>query len=133
MEGNPGAPIQQGTQLSLPLWLAEMLAVSQTPGAPPMTTLDLPTCLAPRVQNALIADPKSVDVRAQASHFYGLAARMLDLFEEDELTELLLRTLRGRAVGVADHAGSPRGATGDGVGFLRGLDELERQCELSAL
>lgn len=32
---------------------------------------------------------------------------------------------------IADHAHNSRGALGDGVEFLRGLDETERQCEFS--
>jgi len=30
---------------------------------------------------------------------------------------------------IADHANNPRGALGDGVEFLRGLDDTERQRE----
>lgn len=39
--------------------------------------------------NALKADPRTVDIRAQAPHFYGLGARMLELFEEEEIVEIL--------------------------------------------
>ena len=30
-----------------------------------------------------------MDLRAQAPHFYELAARVLDLFEEDEIVDVL--------------------------------------------
>lgn len=81
--------MKQGTRVSLPLWLGEMLAVGQRLGTSPLVTLDLPPALSHRVLNALKADPKSVDLRALAPHFYGLGARILDLFEEDEMVEVL--------------------------------------------
>lgn len=85
--------------------------------------------------NALKADSKSVDLRAQGQYFYGLGARLLELFEEEEVCDVLMETWRKRAVEVMDHAGNagqgPRGGGGGGVGsegveFLRGLDEWER-------
>lgn len=39
--------------------------------------------------NALKADPKTVELRAQAPHFYSLAARVLELLEEDEMVDVL--------------------------------------------
>ena len=55
-----------------------------------MATIDMPSSLSQRVLNALKADPKSVDLRAQAPHFYSLGARMLELFEEDEMSDVLI-------------------------------------------
>ena len=88
---NNGSAVEQGTKLDLPLWLAEMLAVSKPagPSSSSLATLDMPTALGLRVMNALRADPKSVDVRAQALFFYGLGERMLELFEEEAMGELL--------------------------------------------
>lgn len=62
---------------------------SQTPNSTPLATIDLPTSLQPRVLNALKADPKTVDLRAQAPHFFALGARMLELFEEEEIADVL--------------------------------------------
>jgi GINS complex subunit 3 len=39
--------------------------------------------------NALKADPRTVDLRALAPHFYDLGARILELFEEEEMIEVL--------------------------------------------
>ena len=88
---NNGSAIEAGTRLDLPLWLAEMLAVSKPagPSSSSLATLDMPTALGPSVMNALRADPKSVDLRAQAQWFYGLGERMLELFEEEETGEVL--------------------------------------------
>ena len=81
--------IKQGTKAELPLWLAEMLAVTQSASNTSALTLDLPYCLSSRVLNALKADPRTLDLRALAPHFYALGARMLELFEEDELVEVM--------------------------------------------
>ena len=77
------------TRVEIPLWLGEMLAVSQPGGTAPLVTLDLPNALSQRVLNALKADPKTVDLRALAPHFYGLGARILELFVEEEMVEVL--------------------------------------------
>lgn len=69
-----------------------------------------------------------MDLRALASHFYELAARVLELFEEEEVVDVLSETFKKRAAEIADHAHNPRGALGEGADFLRGLDEMERQC-----
>jgi GINS complex subunit 3 len=44
------------------------------------------------------------------------------------LTAITPQTFRRRASEIADHAHNSRGALGEGVEFLRGLDETERQC-----
>lgn len=80
--------IKRGTRTNLPLWLGELLAVQRL-GNSAIVNLDLPDTLSPRVLNALKADPKTVDLRALAQHFYGLAARVLDLFEEEEIVDIL--------------------------------------------
>jgi GINS complex subunit 3 len=81
--------MKQGSKAELPLWLAEMLAVSNPSGNSSLATLDLPPALSQRVMNALKADPKTVDLRAQAQHFYNIGARMLELFEEEEMVDIL--------------------------------------------
>lgn len=89
---NNGSAIEHGTKLDLPLWMAEMLAVSKPagPSSTSLASLDMPPALGHRVMNALRADPKSVDLRAQAQWFYGLGERMLELFEEEEMVEVLI-------------------------------------------
>lgn len=44
------------------------------------------------------------------------------------LTSVAGQTFKKRAAEIADHAHNPRGALGEGADFLRGLDEMERQC-----
>jgi GINS complex subunit 3 len=133
LDNNPGHTLKTSTRVDLPLWLAEMLAVSGA-SSKTLVTLDLPPSLAPRVMNALKADPKSVDLRALAQHFYALGARILELFEEEEVCDVLMESWRVRAAEISDHASNvgqgQRGGgglgAGDGVEFLRGLDEGER-------
>ena len=54
-----------------------------------MATIDMPHALSQRVLNALKADPRTVDLRTQAPHFFSLGARMLELFEEDDMVDVL--------------------------------------------
>lgn len=82
--------IKAGTRVSLPLWLSTLLAVQRLgPSSQPLCTLDLPPSISPRVLNALKADPKTVDLRGLAGHFYELAIRVLELFEEEEIVDVL--------------------------------------------
>jgi GINS complex subunit 3 len=41
--------------------------------------------------NALKADPRTVDLRVQAPHFYSLGVRILELFEEEEMVDILTK------------------------------------------
>lgn len=54
-----------------------------------VAAIDVPPALSSRVMNALKADAKTVDLRSQASHFYSFAARMLELFEDEEMVDIL--------------------------------------------
>jgi hypothetical protein len=69
-----------------------MLAVSSGPqsGGQPLVALDFPAPLQQRVVNALKADPRTVDLRAQAPQYYSLGAKILDLFEDEELADVLM-------------------------------------------
>ncbi|KAK8184242.1 DNA replication complex GINS protein PSF3 [Phyllosticta citribraziliensis] len=127
LDGNAGQDMKQGTKVELPLWLGEMLAVSSPAAGTSMATLDLPAALSARVVNALKADSRTVDLRALAPHFFTLGARMLELFEEEEMGDILSESFKARAKVIADQAHNPRGALGEGADFLRGLDESERQ------
>ena len=42
--------------------------------------------------------------------------------------DVVMQTFKERAAEIADHAHNPRGALGEAQDFLRGLDEMERQC-----
>ncbi|KAK3669933.1 DNA replication protein [Recurvomyces mirabilis] len=113
--------------------MAEMLAVSKPsgPGSDSLATLDMPAALNEKVLNALRADPGSVDLRAQATWFYGLGERMLELFEEEEVAGVLVETFRLRALEIADkaqHSGATQQGGGAGGEFMQGLDDTERQC-----
>lgn len=130
--------LKRGTSVSLPLWLAEMLALASAggeDGARAPLTLNLPSCLSEQVLNALRADPRAVALRDQSLHFYGIGTRMLDLFDERELGAVLRRTfvvragdvgLHARTTAAAEHHGGGGGSHGQGHEFLRGLDEWER-------
>lgn len=140
IENNPGQPLKAGTKTSLPLWLAEMLALANTSSsstndedAKSFVNLSLPPALSSEVTQALKADPRAVALRSQSMNYYGLATRLMDLFEERELDTVLRKTFVVRAAEIALHArkmkedGANLGLGGAGDEFTRGMDEWERK------
>lgn len=61
-----------------------------SPDSSQLVTLDFPQPLQQRVINALKADPKTVDLRAQAPHFYALGARIMELFDDRAVLDTLV-------------------------------------------
>ncbi|KAK4623694.1 DNA replication complex GINS protein PSF3 [Fulvia fulva] len=124
---NAGSTVEVGTKLDLPLWLAEMLAMSKPAGpSSSLASMDVPSALGPKVMAALAAGPKSVDIRAQAQWFYGMGERILNLFDDEELADVLSKTFRERALEIADKAQNTR-SMGEGDEFMRGLERSERE------
>lgn len=60
----------------------------------------MPEALSERVMNALKADPRTVDLRALAPHFYSLSERILELFEEEEMVDVLSDVCGCLCVGI---------------------------------
>ncbi|MCJ1278600.1 DNA replication protein [Puttea exsequens] len=132
LDDHTGGDIKASQPLPLPLWLSTLLTLQNIgPGGAPLCELDLPASLSQRVLNALEADPRTVDLRAQCGHFYGLAEKVLELVGTEEESEavvgVLSETFQRRAREIGNHANNLRGALGEGADFLRGLDEMERQ------
>ncbi|KXT15276.1 hypothetical protein AC579_4838 [Pseudocercospora musae] len=125
---NNGSAIESGSKAELPLWLGEMLAVSKPagPASDSLASLDMPAALSQHVVHALSAEPRSVDIRERATYFFGLGQRMLELFEDEDLTATLLDTFKKRALQIADNAQNSRAPTKDDP-FMRGLDDSERK------
>ncbi len=143
---NNGSAVEHGTKVEVPLWMAELLAVSKpTPSMSNFGTMDTPTALGPRVLNALKADPKSVDLRAQAQWYYGVSQRILDLFGDEDMVEVmtdasilyrsarlvnadLKQTFKQRAMELVDKSQNTRNVQGGAEGsFMNTLDETERR------
>ncbi|RPB23783.1 DNA replication complex GINS protein-like protein psf3 [Terfezia boudieri ATCC MYA-4762] len=121
--------LSTGTTVLLPLWMASQIILARIRNTT-LLEFDVPQALSPRVINALKADPRSVDLRALATHFYGLGIKTLELLsDEEQMCDVLANSFKIRAREVSDHAHNPRGALGEGADFLRGLDEMERQSE----
>ncbi|KAK4237121.1 hypothetical protein C8A03DRAFT_34934 [Achaetomium macrosporum] len=146
LDNTPTQPLKAGTRVNLPLWLAEMLVIANSGDieGKPFVTFDLPPGLGNDVVQALKADPRAVPLRDQSPHFYGLAARLMELLDEKELATVLRKTFVVRASEIALHArkvgglgqhkgksaaeeGCNLGIGGAGEDFLRGLDESERK------
>ena len=69
--------------------LTELSYKSQSLNTSALTTIETPSALSSRVLNALEADPKTVDLRSQAFHFYSFVVRMLDLFEDEDMVDII--------------------------------------------
>ena len=53
--------------------------------------------------NALKAEPRTVDLRALAPHFYTLGERILEIFEEEEMVDVLIAVSSiPRSIGMID-------------------------------
>lgn len=117
-----------------------MLALANTSGggindedARSFVNLSLPAALSNEVIQALKADPRAVPLRSQSMNFYGLATRLMDLFEERELDAVLRKTFVTRSGDISLHArkmredGANLGIGGAGDEFTRGMDEWERK------
>lgn len=142
LNNDPGQPLKVGTKISLPLWLAEMLALANTGSSSAdedgksFVNLSLPDALSNECIQALKADPRAVQLRQRSMNFYGLSTRLMDLFEERELDSVLRKTFVLRAAEISLHArktgdAGKDGASNLGVGgagdeFMRGMDEWER-------
>ncbi|KAL1897993.1 DNA replication protein [Sporothrix stenoceras] len=121
LDQTPSHTLKAGTRLNLPLWLAEMLALANNAAssdeAKPFLTLNLPPALRHDVIQALKADPRAVPLRDQSAHFYALATRMLDLFEDADLAAVLRDAFVGRTDDIGMHARKVGGqSAGGGAG-----------------
>ncbi|KAL5606938.1 hypothetical protein BROUX41_003313 [Berkeleyomyces rouxiae] len=135
LDNNPSEPLKAGTQLNLPIWLAQMLAASTTVNGESAVTMALPEALSHELVQALKADPRAVAVRERAANFYNLAERMLDLFDDVPLAAVVRYSWIMRAAEIAvlarrtgEEGNAAVGNSGPlGEEFLRGLDEWERK------
>lgn len=98
------------------LALANNAASATSDEAKPFLTLNLPLALRHDVIQALKADPRAVPLRDQSAHFYSLATRMLDLFEDAELAGVLRDAFVGRTDNIGMHARKVGGQSAGGGG-----------------
>jgi GINS complex subunit 3 len=122
--------IKEQSQLELPLWLAELLAISGiTPDSPTsFVSLLSPDIFSNKVLNALKSDPRSVDLRSRCNVFFWLAERWIATFGDQELADTIVESLRTRAVEISDIAHSQRGPLGEASEIMMKLDDFEQTC-----
>lgn len=127
--------IKERSQVELPLWLAELLAISGiTPDSPTsFVSLLTPEIFSTKVLNALKSDSKSVDLRSRCSVFFWLAERWVAIFGDQELSNTVVEALRARAVEISDIAHSQRGPLGEASEIMMKLDDFEQSCKSSHL
>lgn len=126
--------INEGTKLELPLWLAELLAMSGVSADSNKSFISLlePAMLSSKVSNALKSDPCSVDLNEQSPVFYKMVERWLSIFGDVELAQIITDTVTKRANVINDFANNPRGQMNDTTDFLNKLDHDEQLLYKSA-
>ena len=120
--------IRANTIHPLPLWLATLLCVQRLgPAGNAIVTLSPPSAIAgDRQLNALKADPRVVDLRSWCRFYWGFGGRWVELWDDDEVVEVLGESFKVRAAEIADFAHNPRGAPGE---FAQRMDETEWRRE----
>ncbi|KTW25967.1 hypothetical protein T552_03241 [Pneumocystis carinii B80] len=120
IEGGHEPDIKEGTNMDLPFWLAEMLAINN------FIDIELPSAFSPKVRNALKACPQNVDLRMFSTHYYLFGEKILNLLSDNELVNILIETFKSRICFIADHAHNPHGMLEEGTEFLRNLEDTEK-------
>ncbi|CAN6626458.1 DNA replication complex GINS protein Psf3p [Trichomonascus vanleenenianus] len=127
LQGEPGTEIKENTKLELPLWLAEMLAISgvSEDSQTSFVTLLEPPMFSEKVINALKSDPVNVDIGELSPVFYRLLQRWLAIFPDPEMAIVAIQTLQARVAAISDFSHNPRGAMADTNNFLHKLEQVE--------
>ncbi|EIN10864.1 GINS complex Psf3 component [Punctularia strigosozonata HHB-11173 SS5] len=135
LDGGKERDIKPLSKVSIPLWLAYILIMSD------YADFSIPPPFSSRVRNALNAEPKSVKLSGlvgQGGLWYGFGKMVMRLLDEpsaDEMSTILTKTFKDRLIEVIDQA-QHFGALGTGsVGgggdltqsFREGLDGTERE------
>lgn len=127
LEGNPGKPIDQGTKIELPLWLAEILAICELLLDCQTSFIDLsePEFISSKVANAVKTGPTSIDLHKFLAHYYTLAEKWCTIFTEPELVETIMTLFKERATQINNHASNTNKQLNND--FLYTMDEFEKQ------
>ncbi|ODV82297.1 DNA replication complex GINS protein PSF3 [Suhomyces tanzawaensis NRRL Y-17324] len=126
LEGNPGKAVQKGTQLELPMWLAEVLAICAILEDSQESFIDLsePEFISSRVLNAIKTNPRTVDLRKLLRNYYKLVEKWGTFFNEPSLIEIIMTMLKERAFEINNFASNTNKLMNND--FTYTLDEFER-------
>ncbi|SCV14007.1 DNA replication complex GINS protein PSF3 [Nakaseomyces glabratus] len=105
LENNPGKPIRKNTKLSLPLWLARVLAIVGA-DSQEQEDMDPNTEEEDGVINAIKTDPKSLDLHAINPYFLDMALKWIALYSDKDLGEIVYELLLERAQQINNYASS---------------------------
>ncbi|CUM65691.1 uncharacterized protein PRCAT00003339001 [Priceomyces carsonii] len=127
LEGNPGKLLAKDTKIEIPMWLAEVLAVSGVLEQSEMSFVDLsePDFVNSRVTNAIKTSPVSVDLHSIMPNYYKLAEKWCALFEDRSTIQIIMEMLRERAFEIYNFANNANKQVNND--FVYSLDEFERK------
>ncbi|KOO32606.1 DNA replication complex gins protein psf3 [Chrysochromulina tobinii] len=97
----PELPLEEGTQLKLPIWLVKSLVGRGH------VEVQLPKCYGPVWRNALRANAGHQDLGSQYENYFDVGVQLLQLVDENELGDLgkeLLTGFSSRFHGLLDAA-----------------------------
>lgn len=125
LEGNPGKPINEGTKVELPLWLAEQLAHLDAPDGTPFILLLEPESLNVKVRNAIRTDPVALDVHSILPNYYKMAEKYCSFFSDEELSEIIKQMIKERSLEIYSYANNSSKQMNSR--FMLSLDEFEKR------
>ncbi|KAI5970733.1 PSF3 [Candida margitis] len=127
LEGNPGKPIQSGTKLELPFWLAEILAVLEvTNSDSSFISLIDPDFINDKVLNAIKSDAKSLDLHKLSSQYYKMIEKWGKLFYEPKLVDQIMEMVKIRSYEINNYASNIHSKHFN-TEFIYTLDEFEKK------
>lgn len=129
LEGNPGKPIQKGTKLELPFWLAQILAVLDVHSSSDSTSfisLIDPDFINDKVLNAIKTDAKSLDLHKLSSQYYSMIIKWGKLFYEPKLIEQAMEMIKERSFEINNYASNIHSKHFN-TEFIYTLDEFEKK------
>lgn len=127
LEGNPGKAIPKDTKVELPLWLAEILAICELLEESQQSFIDLsqPDFINTKVLNAIKTNAVSMDLHSILTNYYKLSEKWASMFNDMELTELVMQMLKERSFEINNFASNTNKQINSN--FIYSLDEFEKK------
>lgn len=126
LEGNPGRAIDKDTQLELPIWLAEILAICEI-GSNKQSFIDLiePDFISSQVLNAIKTNSTTVDLHKLLPNFYRIIEKWCTMFNDEQLIMIVMDLLKNRAAEINNYANNTNKSINND--FIYTLDEFEKK------
>lgn len=119
LEGAKQHHISAGTQLELPLWMIETLAMND------VIQLKYPKAFGTTIRRSLNASTTHVNLHRLSPYFYTFGVKFTSIVDDDALNRVLVKAFTGRTESIMCYTQGP--GRSDVVEFMNTLDETEMQ------